>query len=85
MANNLNAELTGKYVILELTWFRDREAFKAPVSRMFKCEDGFGCSPNAWGTAIFGHFCIDGEKARVKGYDIERFATEEEIKQAKYP
>lgn len=85
MANSLKAELEGRYVILKLKFFRDREKFKDAVARMFKCKDGFGCSSDTMGRAVFGHFTIDGEEARIDGFDIQRFATDEEIEQAKHP
>lgn len=70
--NSLNAELEGKVVILS------RECYKgSEEERKFKCSGGFGCHAKTIGTAVFGEFLCDGEKCRVEGYEIEKFAEEE--------
>jgi hypothetical protein len=53
------------------------------IQRVFKCEDGFGLNPEARGTAITGTWVYDGDLARISRFEIERFATEEEIEAAK--
>lgn len=69
MANNLNQELTGKTVVLSSRYYRGDEA-----ARTFRCESGFGCSSFTRGSAIYGRFVQDGEKARVEGGEIEKMA-----------
>ena len=76
MGNNLNADLKGKWVVLEKTYFK--KGMKAEEN-LFFCENGFGTSIQTMGNAVFGHF-QDGEECRIEGYDIRRFATEEEVK-----
>ncbi len=73
MANNLNADLTGKIVVLDSRYYRGDVR-----NRLFRCETGFGCSPNTRGTAIGGTFLVDGERVRVEGDEVQRFATPEE-------
>jgi hypothetical protein len=74
MANNLNIELKGKWVLLNKEYFNKEVN---PLDNFFLCLSGFGTSPSTSGYAIFGHF-QDGEEARIEGYDIERLATNEE-------
>ncbi len=80
MGNNLNIELDKKYIILR----SGKHGFKGnDIERVFYCDGGFGCSSATSGNAIFGKFVFDGEECRVEGYQVERLATETEIKQAK--
>jgi hypothetical protein len=73
MANSLNIELEEKTIVL------DPKKYKGDVKeRLFKCTDGFGCSPNTRGTAIYGIFLSDKSNARISGFDILRLATDEE-------
>jgi hypothetical protein len=81
MGNKLDIELEGKYVILDKKYFKG----ETDVKRMFFCSGGFGCSLDAMGSAVFGHFTIDGEECRINRRYIKRLATPEEIAQAKYP
>lgn len=37
---------------------------------LFVAENGFGTGPNCVGTAVFGYFVKDGERARVERYEI---------------
>lgn len=67
--NNLKSELEGRIVILSPECYKgDEEA------RKFKCLGGFGCHSFTMGSAVYGEFLSDGEKVRVEGYEIERFA-----------
>ncbi|HLD37022.1 MAG TPA: hypothetical protein VJA86_00325 [Candidatus Nanoarchaeia archaeon] len=77
MANNLNQELEGKFVVLKA-----EEYGKDQLKRIFFCRGGFGTSPKTSGSAIFGYFVFDGEDCRVEGYEIERFATGGEVEEA---
>jgi hypothetical protein len=47
-----NVNLHGKTVILSKEFYGGDEE-----CRKFFCEDGFGCSPTAKGTATIWHFC----------------------------
>jgi hypothetical protein len=76
MGNNLNIDLTGQYVIL------NEDFTGSPIQRVFRCDSGFGCSSYTMGNAVFGEFVFDGEKCRVEGFQIERLATAEEVKEA---
>ena len=81
MGNNLKIELEGKYILVSKKILKPE--YHDNEKRVFFCEDGFGCSPNTVGNAIFGYYVFDNEKCRIEGYQVERLATEEEIKKAK--
>jgi hypothetical protein len=70
-------DLTNRYVILMQKYFRGDN-----IRRVFKCEGGFGCSPDLLGRAVMGTLIYNGSKFRSERYEIERFAKEEEAKQA---
>jgi hypothetical protein len=77
VANALNENLTGRYVILNGRTFKpDYQDIK---HRVFLVEEGFGAVSYTSGTAIFGTTPVDGESFRAEGFDVERFATDEEI------
>lgn len=78
MGNDIaTLELTNKVVILKA------EAYRGDIlHRTFLCEDGFGTSPTALGTAIYGKTIYDGEKFRISRRGIERLATAEETANA---
>ncbi|MBI2047169.1 hypothetical protein HYT26_03335 [Candidatus Pacearchaeota archaeon] len=78
MANNLNQELKGKFVVLKAAAYKGDK-----LKRIFFCEEGFGTSSKTGGTAIFGYFVSDGEDCKIGGYEIERFARDGEVKEAK--
>ena len=77
MANSLNKNLTGTFVVLKSPLYKGNE-----IERVFFCEGGFGVSSFTSGKAVYGHFVFDGEKCRIDGYNIERFAKDNEIKEA---
>ena len=80
MANALNEDLTGRVVVLSTEWM---EAKSAPAERRcFRVDDGFGARSFTAGNAIFGEFLYDGERCRMEGYMVERFATDGEIEAA---
>jgi hypothetical protein len=62
--------LEGKTVQLRQSFFRDGAGYKAS-EHLFKCSGGFGCSPDAAGTAVYGIFLSDGEEARIRRGDID--------------
>lgn len=76
MANALNQDLTGQIVVLKPE--AHRPEFRAPRQLLFRCEGGFGCAPFTIGTAIMGTYLVDGTRARVEGYAVERTITEAE-------
>ena len=77
MSNNLNEDITNRYVIVK------EETFKAEYRdlkwRVFHARGGFGCQPYTAGSAVFGSCVHDGEEFRIEGYHIERFATDDEV------
>jgi len=77
MANSLGEDLTDRYVILSEE--NMAEEYRAIEYRVFKVTGGFGASSFTSGRALMGVSPIDGEKWRADGYDVERFATDEEI------
>jgi hypothetical protein len=78
MANALNEDLTGKVVIF------DQKYMSVPATEHpFEVTGGFGAKPFTGGRALMGTFLSDGEKARMEGYMVERYATEAEIAAAK--
>lgn len=77
MGNALGEDITGRYVVINEERFDPK--YRDIEHRVFLVSDGFGTSPAARGTAVFGSTPFDGEKFRIEGYDIERYATEEEI------
>lgn len=77
MANTLKEELEGRVVIIDAQHMKP--AFDTPELRAFRVRGGFGASPVTQGNAIFGEFLSDGEKCRMEGWQVERFATEDEI------
>jgi len=68
MANALNIDLKGKHVVLV-----------GFIERTFFCEDGFGCYPFTRGQRIFGHWADGSKDGGVRGSDVLRLATDEEI------
>lgn len=77
MANALNEDLTNRYVILKAETMAP--AYRDIPNRVFLVMDGFGAVPFTRGSALLGVSPIDGEKWQTDGWDVERFATDEEI------
>lgn len=77
MANSLNTDIEGRYVVIA----EDRmgEQYADIKFRVFRAESGFGCRNFTIGTAVVGTTPYDNETFRIEGYEIERFATDEEI------
>ena len=78
MANSLNQELSGKVVVLKKDGLKPE--YHDIKQRLFKVSGGFGASSFTNGSVLFGTFLSDGEECRMNGYDVERLATDEEIK-----
>lgn len=81
MANTLNEDLEGRTVIIKAEALLPKYA--EPHQRVFHVDGGFGAKTHTTGNAVFGTFVADGEKCRVEGWQVERFATDEEIATAK--
>jgi hypothetical protein len=77
--NSLNLE--GRVVVLSKRAVKPE--YHAVVERVFEARGGFGCSPTAGGSAVFGTFLVDGENARFSRGDVERLATDEEVAEAR--
>lgn len=77
MANAIGEDIKDKYVMLKKKYVDD------PVLRVLYARDGFGCSPNTMGNAVFVTQVANGRETRVEGYQLERLATEEEVAKAK--
>jgi hypothetical protein len=70
-------DLKGKHVVIKADVLRPD--YRDIGNRIFLAKGGFGCSPTARGTAVFGTFVKDGNDDRMERYDIERLATDEEV------
>lgn len=70
-------DLTNRYVLINTQVLAPR--YQSLNYRLFLCEGGFGCKPFLKGTAILGVHPFDGEEVRWERYQVERFATQEEI------
>lgn len=77
MANALDEDITDRYVVVAEESFAP--AYRDIKYRVFHAETGFGCVPYTAGRAVIGTTPYDGEKFRIDGSEVERFATEEEI------
>lgn len=76
--NSLQADLTNSVVVIHKAVFPSR----SPYQLVFEVQGGFGCLPQLIGRAIFGKFLHSGEKCRLDGCDVERFATDDDIRAA---
>ena len=45
----------------------------------YYATDGFGCSPDSLGRAVFGHFLLDGQKARLERSDFLGIADKSQL------
>jgi len=45
----------------------------------FYAADGFGCSPDSLGRAVFGHFLANGQKARLERSDFLGIADKSQL------
>ena len=69
-------DLTGKRVVCDPGSFKGAPEGKGYI---FRCESGFGCGPEARGSAVFGVFEVDGERCRIDRHrDILRLARDDE-------
>lgn len=83
MGNNLNKDITGRFVLVRSSGFKDPAQGSNTDERVFLAKGGFGCKPHTMGTAVFGEFVADGEQCRVEGYDLDvRLASRDEVDSA---
>lgn len=95
MANDLNIDLTGKYVILNDNFlFLKSEGFiiqgtgrpyqSDSTGRVFKCRGGLGINPDIKSRHIFGTIISINHILDFTGHNyINRIATSDEISEAK--
>lgn len=76
MANRLGIDLTGKTVVVAVV---DDVHTGSPLFTVSDTSPGFGADPGTAGTKVFGRWRDTGQRDCVRGYAIERLATEEEI------
>jgi hypothetical protein len=76
--NNLRTDLKDKHIILSSKYYNGDS-----IDRVFLCTGGFGCSDFTSGCGLFGLQESKGNRFRAEGDEVERFATEEEIKESK--
>ena len=76
MSNSLKTFLEGKYVILKADIFLPE--FRTLQHRVVKVTGGFGAVAFTSGSALMTDD-KDGVHTRWDGWDVERFATDEEI------
>ena len=81
MGNTLNEDLTGRVVIIDAEHLIPALSNR-PELRAFHVTNGFGTHPKTRGSALLGKFLYDGEKCRMEGWMVERFATDDEIEGA---
>lgn len=53
--------------------------FRQKEAQYFYAENGFGCDPNSLGTAVFGHFLANGQKARLSRSDFIGIADKTQL------
>jgi len=68
-------DLTGKTVRLKASCFCEGVD---PDKELFVCQRGFGCSPEAMGTKIFGHWVADGKEGWIRRDHILGVVASEE-------
>jgi hypothetical protein len=76
--NSINSNITEKHIILSSKYYQGDD-----IDRVFFCKSGFGCLSTTRGQAVFGLRESDGEEFRAEGYDVQRFATDSEVEEAK--
>lgn len=81
MANHLGEDLTARVVIIGAKHLVSN--LNSPERRAFRVSGGFGAKSHTSGSALMGQFLFDGERCRMEGWMVERFATDDEIKDAK--
>ena len=71
-------DLKGKYVIMKTKTALNLDI----IDRVYFCDSGFGCDPEASGTKIYGYFVTDPERVYMRRYDAITLASDDEVKQA---
>ena len=82
MGNNLNMDIIDKNVIIDKKYMK--EEYYNISRRVFYVEGGFGASSVTSGTMIGGYFQFEGKNGNdsLRGWMVERLATEKEVKDA---
>lgn len=76
MSNSLKAYLEGRYVLIKECVLQPE--YRTLQYRVVKVTGGFGGVPFTSGSALFCNQA-NGDSIRWDGWDVERFATDEEI------
>ena len=53
--------------------------FRQKEAQYFFAQNGFGCDPDSLGTAVFGHFLANGQKARLERSDFFGIADKSQL------
>ncbi len=71
-----DAQLNGRVIVLK------RERLETPYRevkfRLWRATGGFGCNPNALGSAVFAQCLYDGELARWERSDVQGWISDED-------
>lgn len=73
--------LNNRHVIIDPKFVND-ELKNNIAKRVFKCSGGNGLYPFTMGSAVFGNWIFDSEYDRLERQFVQRFATDQEIKDA---
>lgn len=58
--------------------------YQSSVFQLFVCDgSGFGCDGSNMGNAIFGHYLVDKEKARVERYNVYGIINDDSMEKMK--
>ena len=69
----VGTNLTGRILVFRPTALAERYQ---QLDRRFLAQGGFGCSPTAMGSAVYGVRLLDGEEARWERGDFMGFAAD---------
>lgn len=75
--NSEPQDYKGKLLILKPQVLQPQ--FRQKEAQYFYAENGFGCDPNSLGTAVFGHFLANGQKARLERSDFIGIADKNQL------
>ena len=73
----LNNSIEGKVIIIKPEVLSPE--YRTINHQLYIAESGFGCSPNAMGTAVYCKNMYSGEKSRFERYDIAGVADTERL------
>lgn len=79
MGNSLHRDIKpGTVVVLREDTMR--KGYKEIKFRLFKAQGGFGMQDHTIGRKVYGRMLCDNEECYWSGYQIDRIATEEDMK-----